>query len=244
LTGLENDTIVIDLTQSWTNKTVKSSNATVQPDSMLPVRQPVLFYDEVNDVIGRYGGWPYTTYDMASTLWTFAAGTTATEWIDNTPATDNGLSAGSLGPFAPANAFTNSHFYTLGGNVFPANGGEPNMTVLPGMVVLTYETTSWVNDTADVPDQNPYRTQARAVSMPNFGDNGYLVVVGGENPPTEASFYETGSYMADMSMITLYDIANAKWYTQEATGDIPPPRSEFCAVGAASNSSDGQFFEV
>lgn len=45
-----------------------------------------------------------------------------------------------------------------------------------------------------------------------------------------------------MSVITMYDIASGTWYTQTATGDIPPPRSEFCAVGAAGNN--GSSFEL
>lgn len=56
------------------------------------------------------------------------------------------------------------------------------------------------------------------------------------------SIYETGNAMADMSVITLYDVASETWFTQEAPGDIPPPRSEVCAVGAAS--SDDRYFEL
>jgi hypothetical protein len=35
--------------------------------------------------------------------------------------------------------------------------------------------------------------------------------------------------------IFLYDIANSKWYTQEASGDVPEERSRFCAGAAWSN---------
>jgi hypothetical protein len=48
-----------------------------------------------------------------------------------------------------------------------------------------------------------------------------------------------------MDRIDIFDIAsvygggNGVWYTQQATGNIPPPRVDFCAVGAAApdNSS-------
>lgn len=35
-----------------------------------------------------------------------------------------------------------------------------------------------------------------------------------------------------MSTILIYDITNAKWYNQTATGDIPGMRRRFCAAAA------------
>jgi hypothetical protein len=41
----------------------------------------------------------------------------------------------------------------------------------------------------------------------------------------------------DEKEIHLYDIANAKWYTQTATGDVPDMRRRFCAgVSALLNT--------
>ena len=246
LTNLETDTFVIDLTQSWTNQTLVAASQVAQPTNMRTVRQPVLYYDSVNNMIRRYGGWPYIGTDnistaMPSELWSFEAGSTTVNWTQNTDPSANGLSSDSLGPFAPANAFTNSTFYSFGGNVFAPNA-LPNMTVLSGLVTEDFSSQTWKNSTVQIPSQNIFRTQSRAVYVPNFGEQGFLVVVGGESPPTDSSFYETGTAMVDMSVITLYEIATDTWYTQLATGDIPPPRSEFCAVGSAS--SDGQYFEV
>ncbi|KIW94417.1 uncharacterized protein Z519_04393 [Cladophialophora bantiana CBS 173.52] len=48
--------------------------------------------------------------------------------------------------------------------------------------------------------------------------------------------------MRDMAEIVLYDVSAKKWYIQRATGDIPPPRTEFFTVGKAS--SDGKTYEV
>lgn len=208
---------------------------------MLLARQPILYYDKPRNKISRYGGWPYATSAFPSSLWSFTAGLTTVDWKNETSPSMDGLSADSPGPYASANAFTNTTFYNLGGNVFKPNA-VPNMTVLSGLVTRDLVAQSWVNSTAIIPDQSKYRTQARAHFVPNFGSEGFLVVVGGEAPPTESSIYETGTAMVDMSTITLYDIETAAWFTQTATGDIPPPRSEFCVVGSAS--SDGQYFEL
>lgn len=213
---------------------------------MRTLRQPQLYYDKAENMIRRYGGWPYAGNEslavaMPSEIWSTPAGVQSVNWtLDVSPA-NSGLSSDTLGPFAPATAFSDSKFYSFGGNVFkPA--ALPNMTVLSGLVMQDLASDRWENATASVPAQDPYRTQAKGLIVPNFGDQGYFVVVGGENPPTEESFYELGTFMADMSVITMYDIASGTWYSQKATGDIPPPRSEFCIVGAAS--SDGSSFEM
>jgi hypothetical protein len=45
-----------------------------------------------------------------------------------------------------------------------------------------------------------------------------------------------------MSNITVYDVHSDTWYYQTATGDVPPPRSEFCAAG--SSPTDNSSYEV
>lgn len=244
--GPEILTFIIDLTISWTNQTLLPTGIPEQPSDMRTVRQPVLFYDEEQNMIRRYGGWPYTANgslpnDQPSELWSTPAGTSSVNWTLETSPAANGLSSDSLGPFAPAAGFTKSKFYSFGGNVFKPNA-LPNMTVLSGLVTQDFATGRWENTTANIPNQSPYRTQAKSVLVPGYGEEGFFVIVGGESPPTEESFYERGTFMTDMSVITLYDVSSGTWYTQTATGDIPPPRSEFCAVGAAS--SDNTSFEV
>ncbi|KAK5058536.1 hypothetical protein LTR84_010799 [Exophiala bonariae] len=247
LTIPELSTFIVDLTTSWTNQSVLPTSTALEPDTMRRVRQPILFYDATQNVIRRYGGWPYDAPngalpdDMPSELWSFPAGTKDSNWVVDTSPIANGLSSSSPGPFAPAIAFSESAFYAFGGNVFkPA--ALPNMTVLSGVVTQDFSSQRWDNVTTNIPNQSQYRTQAKSVFVPNFGDKGFIVTVGGESPETEESFYEEAKFMTDMSTITLYDIASDTWYTQTATGEIPPPRSEFCAVGV--NSSDGSSFEM
>ncbi len=206
---------------------------------MLYVRQPLLFYDKGRNKVSQFGGWPYETADFPSQLWSFTAGSTAVGFQNETSPSTDGLASDSPAPFASAVTYTNSSFYSFGGNVV---NSLPDVTVLSGLVTRDFAAEDWNNATVSIPDQSKYRTQARAVHVPNFGGQGFVAVVGGEAPATADSTYETGTAMVDMSTITLYDIETGSWYTQTATGDIPPPRAEFCAVGAAS--SDGQYFEM
>ena len=48
-----------------------------------------------------------------------------------------------------------------------------------------------------------------------------------------------------MEEIRLFDIANSKWYTQNATGDVPPMRNKFCAgaMWADDRSSYNMFVD-
>ena len=233
---LGNDTLIIDLTQSWTNRTLVATASFSNPADLPRVRQPVLFHDSQNNVIKRYGGWPYDTVEMPSELWSFPVDTTSPTWTEEIAPTANGLSTDSLGPMSPAAVATNSTFYSLGGNIIDATK-LPDQTVLSGLVTQDLSTGVWSNLTTVIPNQSNYRNMAKAIYVPDYGAAGFLVFVGGDSPPTEEGFYEQGQSMVDMSIITLYDISSGIWYTQTATGDIPPPRVEFCAVGAASTNN-------
>lgn len=142
---------------------------------------------------------------------------------------------------SPATTYSDTTFYSLGGNVARVSI-LPNQTTLSGVVRQDFSTGLWRNDTTNIPDQSIYRNAAKAFHVPNFGDQGFVVFVGGDAPPTEESFYEEGNHMVDMSVITLLDPVSGTWYTQTATGDIPPPRVEFCAVG--TTSADNSTYEM
>jgi len=149
--------------------------------------------------------------------------------------------ADSPGPYAAAHAYSDKAFFSLGGS-YDGDDSESPDNVISGLVVHDFAQGTWGNYSTASDSQPLHRTQAHAVLIPNFGLDGFLVVVGGSAPPTANSGnYECRS-MVSMSAITLYDIANKAWFVQTATGDVPPIRSEFCAVG--SPSGDGKTFEM
>lgn len=211
---------------------------------MIAARQPLLFYDTEHGTINRYGGWPYDkTASFVSTTWSFAAESANMEWQQGPNASSKGLSEDSPGPYAAAYAQSDKTFFSFGGSFSLDNSSPPGPgTVLTGLVVQDFARGLWQNYSTTSSGQAQYRTQARAVLSSSFGDEGFLVIVGGEAPPIETSVYYEGNSMMEMSAITLYDIANKAWFVQTATGDIPPPRSEFCAVGSASG--DHKTFEM
>lgn len=69
------------------------------------------------------------------------------------------------------------------------------------------------------------------VAVPSFGIDGILIVLGGGDLPS-----------GGFNLITIYDSHAESWYSQTATGDIPEPRTGFCAVGA--QGGDSSTFEM
>lgn len=101
---------------------------------------------------------------------------------------------------------------------------------------FSYSTGGWrkSNITAQ---SSPYASAA-------LRDSGQAVCVVAQAPgyyhivPTFGGFVsENGSpRLANMSTIHMYDPTRDAWYAQTASGDIPPKRSNFCAVNAGAGS--------
>ncbi|OMP85498.1 Host cell factor [Diplodia seriata] len=104
---------------------------------------------------------------------------------------------------------------------------------LGGMIVLnTVDTSSKNLSTATLGDP---RVAGGLQFIDAIGSNGALIAIGGlqrnENQ-TEVITFDHVHLCDDFT-------ANSTWYRQSATGDIPPPRSDFCIVAASApdNSS-------
>lgn len=109
-------------------------------------------------------------------------------------------------------------------------GGWFNNGTTPGMIgqqaasnLLRFDmnTQGWTNLTG--PDRMG-RAEGAMVFLP-ASDSGMLIYFGGVIDPGK-----NGSMIgSSMSTIYIYDMASSKWYTQNATGDVPEMRRRFCA---------------
>ena len=196
----------------------------------------------------RWGGWPYdgvpnyganSSIDRAA-LWYFTAGSANMSWERAVSPSETGLDNTDYAPAAAAYAASDSACYILSGTMMP-NYSEPAY-VQPGLLKHDFASNTWTNSSVDIPGSNGLYAYAGAAYAPNFGKEGFLVVVGGSNPSSNVYTYEGGTDLVSMSTITLYDPNSQKWYQQEATGEIPPPRTEFCLVGLKNR--DGKTFEL
>jgi len=226
---LVNSTLSIDLTQSWTVSTVNALLAS-KPSDMTTVRRPYLWYDPVSNFIYERGGWAYT--ENSYSLWSFQPdGHGGVVW---NVLQDNSVAEQYTSTVFSAFTASNAQFYSLSGVVSSETtvNGLVNTTV-EGLLTYDFGTSRWSNSSSAGAAQSTYSVQAEAVFMPNFGKVGLLAFLGGDSPPNQTYQYEEGAALVDMSNITIYDPDSETWYHQTATGSIPPPRSEFCAVGSA-----------
>ncbi|KAH6614895.1 hypothetical protein C7974DRAFT_442924 [Boeremia exigua] len=100
--------------------------------------------------------------------------------------------------------------------------------MLNSLTSFDMDTRTWKNSTHD---QTP-RAEGSLHFIP-ASDTGMLVYFGGLEIENGITGY------ANMSEIQVFDIANNRWFTQTATGDVPSPRRGFCAdvVWAKDRSS-------
>lgn len=192
---------------------------------MPPVRRPPLWYDPFTNVVMERGGWAYNVAAVSGPygLWSL-----------------NGTVSANATQLAPTfgGAFTASttHFYSLGGTI-PSYRPSYVDVALEGFTTYDFATGNWTNSSSLASSKSGYSVQAQATFLPNFGDKGLLVFLGGDSPPNQTYQYEAGAALVDMSNITIHDPASGTWYHQTATGSVPPPRSEFCAVGSAAKDN-------
>jgi hypothetical protein len=100
----------------------------------------------------------------------------------------------------------------------------------------------------------PARSGGELVWIP-IGQKGALVTVGGTPVDLNTTFSADKPWTTRynrteleslaqkfMEEVSVYDIANDKWFTQPTSGDIPPSTAEFCTVVASSQ--DGASHQV
>lgn len=234
-------TLAIDLSTSWTNSSV-TAIVNSCPDQMQTVRRPVLWYNAHSNFVYEWGGWPYDD-NHDSWLWSFQPdGKGGSAWTQNPAPASSGQTL-----TAPAGASwvsTSTALYSLGGALVP----DPNdhttnyptpVTAIQGLVSQNFSSNSWNNQSSLGYSESGYSVYGDASFVPNFGQSGLLVFLGGSTPSNQTYWHQKGIELADFAMIPVLDIRSGAWYHQTATGDIPPGRSEFCQVGvpASDNSS-------
>lgn len=161
-----------------------------------------------------------------------------------------------------AQSTVNNKAYYLGGVVHPGAdpqvagtpGAEPH--IVQGLLSFDQNTNQWTNFSTK--DMNNYGTVVDGYLnlIESVGDEGILVSYGGFKRPAgqgvsiltahnvepsahvrcrSALILDSGTNVLmqnSMEYVSVYDIANNKWYTQQATGDIPEWRMGGCSVVA------------
>ncbi|KAB2574686.1 hypothetical protein DBV05_g6600 [Lasiodiplodia theobromae] len=246
MSRVNNQTLSIDLSTSW-------SNSSVQISALDKNGAPVfnfpglwsdgnsafyLFAGEVSPVAGDNA----TTPDVA--VWKFSStpsGDGSWEQLSTSdPQVFNQLTR-------PANALVAAD--SGGGKGFVLGGYESGRTdpdshdadtPVPGLVSFDWESGAWSNESA-----TPFTTYGTAVSgqmhfVPTFGEGGLLMMFGGES--TTPTTWDEKSGQLQFNNVTMYEPETGSWYSQTTTGEAPGVRELFCVVGAAGKNGTYEIF--
>jgi hypothetical protein len=115
---------------------------------------------------------------------------------------------------------------------FSKSGQE---TPLPGVISFNFTSSVWSNESTIGFNTAGTSAWEKTLSITALGsdDRTVLVVLGGCDLGIIPQLYTTETTLTNFvpfSNITMYDPYIGVWFAQEATGQIPPPRAEFCAV--------------
>jgi len=125
--------------------------------------------------------------------------------------------------------------YLVGGYVTLFTDASASGSQNSGMTSFNSSSGAW-NYEATLPLSdfgNLFYASAVTIPASNLDDRGLLFVLGGlsVNPdPTQQSD------VASFNNITMYDPYIDAWFSQHATGDVPTPRENFCAVAVKGDN--------
>ncbi|KAJ5975630.1 hypothetical protein N7481_009337 [Penicillium waksmanii] len=262
IVGTNTYMVMVGLNSSWnweTNISITAVNKTANPNTgTLPpsnVRGAMYAGTNEDSDVYSYGGtssyvnrsFPGFLFPTAPTytLWSFEAQEKA--WAQYDISLDVPLRPAG-GAYAEATG-RGMGFYLNG---FIDNGSNPDYQFytdfrryLDGLVVLNTTTQEAKNLSTSSLDNYP-RAMGGLVYLPNIGTEGILVSMGGVTKPTSNdALSDMGTYVpfdsVDFLDVASIDNGNSdgNWYSQNTTGDIPAPRTDFClvTVSAPDNSS-------
>jgi hypothetical protein len=195
--------------------------ANLTKNSSIPsVSGGTLWADNVNKRFYLFGGEYYQQPPSPQfTLWSYDA--IYDRWDSfGSPAQDD-IAAVSWGAGVSVSETGEGYYY--GGwksnNTVPGWKGPP--LAASDLVKYDMDSNSW--STVTGPD-SVGRAEGVMVFVP-VGDGGMLVYFGGVQDP-----HSNGTWVGQpMENIFLYDVLSSKWYTQNASGQVPPMRRRFCA---------------
>ncbi|MCJ1424672.1 hypothetical protein MMC29_002560, partial [Sticta canariensis] len=247
LNRTENITSAIDLLKDWTNSTLRLVQTTRPPDA-IALSSEALWFDDKHNSIYCFGGMrSFATTPLAGlgppieSVWGFKLND------QGTAAWDQVLGPVSKTPFPPnlhriargMSASDGNRAYYLGG--FFSGETSPSSSDMdardrapsPGLLIFDFNTLTFTNssDGGYLTPRIPRRTDWPAgamIHMPTYGDEGILGILPSGRDRQDFAF----------NNITLYDKKTQKWYSQTTSGDIPEPRSYFCADGVGGDENN------
>ncbi|KAH7236542.1 hypothetical protein BKA59DRAFT_503984 [Fusarium tricinctum] len=203
-----------------------SKNATIPS-----VNGGILWEDSINKRLYLYGGEYYSTTPQSFDLYSYDI--LYNKW-DSYGSPPDEVQAASYGAGVSISSRGEAYYY--GGWLSNASikgwSGPPRAS--NGLIKYEMDSNTWSNITG--PDDTG-RAEGAMVFIP-VGDGGMLVYFGGAK-----DLYGNGTLTPQpLDEIFLFDVANAKWYTQKTSGNTPDNRRRFC--GGATWAKDQSSYNI
>lgn len=207
-------------------------NNVSKPANVPSVSGGALWADTVNKMMYLYGG-EFQSSPQTFSMWSYDA--LYDKWANVNPdASQNGIQRSSYGGHAVAQDRGVAYWYGgwISNNSAPTWGDTP--FALSSLLQYDMVRNTWSNSSGI---DSIGRAEGVMVYLP-ASDGGMLAYFGGiQSVPGNATWSAQ-----PLDTIFLYDIANAKWYSQKATGDIPGSRRRFC--GGATWADDKSSYNI
>jgi len=228
------------MTKSWTNSSViihtiprNSSVPVLNTQTLWPGPDGSSFYPWA----GQQSTLAAKVKAPTGPLWKFKADGINGSWEQTPESSDpegihrtNGGAGFAVGDMA----------YYLGGTGFGRTDDvftDPEtQTPVPGVISFNFTSNTWRNDSSIGLNAAGTSWSPQTIPITALGSDNrkILVVIGGTDPGLiphdETPPYWDTTIFLDFSNVTMYDPYLGIWLAQQATGKIPPPRTEYCAV--------------
>ncbi|KAI9802083.1 MAG: hypothetical protein M1833_002004 [Piccolia ochrophora] len=208
-----------------------TQHANLTKNSTVPgVAGGILWTDDVNKVFYLYGG-EFSSVPQAFQLWAYDIILDQWNLSDTQDTQVNRVAYG-----AGVSVTESAQAFYFGG--YLSNKTDPLWSgpKLATSNLITYDMVQNTFANFTGPDSTG-RAEGTMVYIPASG-SGILVYFGGAEFP----YGNETAVGASLDSILVYDIADAKWYTQTATGDIPASRRQSC--GGATWAKDQSSYNV
>ncbi|KAI9847228.1 MAG: hypothetical protein M1838_000988 [Thelocarpon superellum] len=238
-------TIAIDLSQGWQNDgSPLHVVETPKPVGCPSLNFGELWYNPVAKVLMMgFAGESPSNQTYPKSLWQLKVdGNGGGIWSDATPDLTDDTYKTLTRPSTGVSMYSNTSALYLGGwmdyQTLPqTNAMNTSQTVpMPGLVEYNFQNNTWTNHSSAPYSPEGFAALGEMVFVPSYGAQGLFVMLGGASDGLQT--YATNNTMRGFDNITIYDPASQKWYQQKATGIIPEPRYQFCAVGQQATNNN------
>lgn len=240
--GLANTLLSIDLSQNWTNSSVKI-HSTSKPVGCSSLNGPSLWYHQQEDVLySGFAGWLSTfdpNWDTDNnnlnniSIWTFKPdGTGSGAWKEVISPQSSALSSINR-PEQGLQAFGDDSAWVLGGYDSYQPGQYP---YLPSMVQFNMSSRIFTNISTPASLAASGAIDNGALHyVPSFGPKGLFVAMGGDT-------IQSNPGLIRFDTVAVLDPEKRQWFNQSTTGSPPTARLEFCTAGFPSTNGTYEMY--